>query len=80
MPEPEHILDDHPFPQIFRNHRAAGLGVGMVIDRDGGRADAMACGFRPAAGDLLCGGRARMGTAGDADHQLDVTAGSGGLE
>ena len=30
--------------------------------------------FRPAAGDLLCRGRHRLGAAGDADRQLDVTA------
>jgi hypothetical protein len=38
------------------------------------RPDAVAGQFRPAAGGLLCGGGARVGAAGDADHQLDVAA------
>src|SRR5258705_4514704 len=70
-----HCRHANPHPQILWNHRLARAGGGVVVDGNDGGADAVACEFRAVAGDLLRCGRDWMGVAGDADHQLDGTAG-----
>src|SRR5260370_41794995 len=70
-----HFRHDNTHPQILWNHRLARAGGGVVVDGNDGGADGLACEFRAVAGNLLRCGRDWMGVAGDADHQLDGTAG-----
>src|SRR5258708_11898024 len=70
-----HFRHDHTHPQILRNHRASRARGGVVAAGHDGGTDAVAGELGAAAGDLLCRGRDRWGTARDAHHQLDGAAG-----